>query len=123
MQYEKLMTPRLLAVLRAGAAPGTTHIVTDFATLVGGPAQSCKRECWGLPPRSAAARGACCRRADSGAVWHTCNDAKHSSPRPPHCQAGMDAAEVLGLPLVVLHQAPLGMALTITGNNHYNLPR
>lgn len=35
----------------------------------------------------------------------------------------MDAAEVLGLPLVLLHQVPLGMALAITGNSHYNLPR
>lgn len=35
----------------------------------------------------------------------------------------MDVAEVLGLPLVLLHQVPLGMALAITGNNHYNLPR
>jgi hypothetical protein len=41
----------------------------------------------------------------------------------PRHQAAHDVAETLGLPLAVLHQAPLGLALAASGFGAYNLSR
>lgn len=65
---ERIMTPRVVEAIRAGAARGTTVVVGDFTSL-----------------------------------------------------AAHDTAETLGLPLALLHQGPLSLALTAAGFDAYNM--